>query len=108
MAETQNATPGQSGLATASEVDQNGNPFTISDPSALVWAVDTTNLAVTPATDGTPTATVTVLKTAVAGSYNVTFSDPAAPNIPIAAGVVVVTVAAAVATSGSVDLGTFA
>ena len=108
MAATQTALPGQSGLATANELDQNGNPFIITNPSSLVWAVDTTNLAITPATDGTPTATVTVLKTAVPGDYSVTFTDPAAPGITIAAGIVTVTAAALVATSGSVDLGTFA
>ena len=108
MSATQNALPGQSSLATASELDQHGNPFTISDPSALVWSVsDTTNLAIVPATDGTPTATVTVLKTAVAGSYTVDFADPAAPGIPITAATVVVTAAVLTAASGSLDLGTF-
>lgn len=105
----QSASPGQSGIATANELDQHGAPFTISDPSALVWAVsDTTNLSITPATDGTPTAKVTVSPTAVAGAYTVTFKDPAAPGIPITAGTVTVVVAPAVATSGSVDLGPFA
>lgn len=107
MAATENALPGQSGTATANELDQNKNPFTIADPAALVWSVsDTTNLSVTSNNDGT--AKVTVSPTAVAGSYTVTFSDPAAPSITVTAGTVVVSLPVPVATTGSVDLGTFA
>ncbi len=108
MAANQTAQPGQSGLATASELDQHGAPFTISDPDALVWSTSDPSLTAVAKGDGTPTATVSVSKDAVAGVFTVTFSDPAAPNIPITAGTVTVVVTPPAAASGSVDLSAFA
>ena len=108
MAANEKAQPGQSATATALELDQHGAPFTVTDPDALVWSASDPSLTVVAKGDGTPTATVTVSATAVAGVYTVTYSDPAAPGIPITAGTVTVVTVALVAASGSVDLGTFA
>ena len=108
MASTQTALPGQSGVATASELDQFGNPFTISDPDSLAWSTDGMGITVAATGDGTPTAKVVVAKDAAVGSFTITFSDPAAPNIPVAAATLVVAASPSVAASGAVDLGPFA
>ena len=106
MASTQNALPGQSGIATANELDQNNNPVTIQNPDGLTWTSSDPALSVVATGDGTPTAKVTVSTTAQPGSYSISFTDPGAPGIPITAGTVVVG-SQSVAASGSVDLGPF-
>ena len=108
MAIEQNAQPGQSGIATASEFTATGAPFTITDPNALVWATsDPANVTAMPVGDGTPTAKVTVGPNTPTESVTVTFSDPAFPSIVVTAATVDVTAAAPTPATGSVDLGTF-
>ena len=107
MSATQTAQPGQSGIATASELDQHGNPFTIPDPNVLVWSASDPSISVAPVGDGTPTAKVSVSTTSPVGTYTITFADPDAPSLVVTAGTLNVVAAVAVATTGAVDLGTF-
>ena len=102
------ATAGQSAVATANELDQFGKAFAIPDANALVWTTSDPNGTAAATGDGTPTAKVTVGANSATGTYQVTFSDPAAPALVVTAASYDVTVAVSVATTGSVELGAFA
>ncbi len=102
------AQAGQSGVATASEFDQNGAAFAIPDPDALNWSASDGGIAVSATGDGTPTAKVSIGAGVAAGDYTVTFADPLAPSLVVTAATLTVDQATAVATTGSVALGPFA
>ncbi len=102
------AQQGQTGKATASEFDQNGAPFTVVNPDALVWSASDSNISAVAVGDGTPTANVTVGASTAPGDYMITFSDPAAPALVVTGATLTVEAATAVATTGSVALGPFA
>jgi len=108
MAAVQNAQPGQSGIATASEFLASGLPFTITDPNALVWSSsDPANVTVVAVGDGTPTAKVTIGPNTPTEAVTISVSDPAYPSIVWTPATVDVTAAPPPPTTGSVDLGAF-
>jgi hypothetical protein len=108
MASVQNAQPGQSGLATASEFTAAGEQFTITDPNALVWTTsDPANVTAVAVGDGTPTAKVSIGLNTPTEAVTISASDPAFPSIVWTPGTVDVTATPPPPTTGEVDLGAF-